>query len=352
MKHGLIGQEGAFGLTVEDQELQTLLTHFTLPQKKACDQSVKRKKVIVISGPTAVGKTRLSLMIARALGGQIISADSMQVYRGMDIGTAKATLEERREVPHHLIDSREIDESFNVMEFYTDACQSLREIFDKGAIPIVVGGTGFYIHALIYGPPAGPSSDPELRCGLEEEMKELGVEVLFARLSAFDPEYAQSISCGDRHKIIRGLEIIALTKKKVSELKQISSEMTETYDFRCWFLSYPKEMLYPRIEKRCETMIEEGLVGEVKRLVEQGLEENPTACQAIGYRQCLEYLHSEQTDADWERFMVAFKQASRRYAKRQFTWFRKEPLFRWINLEKIALETCAEIIIQDFEHHF
>lgn len=336
----------------EEEEQQLLFNHFTLPQKHKQIPRSKKKKIIIISGPTSVGKTQLSLVIAKAIGGQIISADSMQVYRGMDIGTAKVSMEEKREVPHHLIDSRDLDESFNVVEFYHEACQAIKEIFDKGAVPIIVGGTGFYIHALIYGPPSGPPSVPEVRQQLEAEMSEKGSLVLYDRLKAFDPDYAVTITPRDRHKIIRALEIIEVTKDKVSNLLPPSSENSDDYDFRCWFLYQPKELLYPHIDKRCEKMLAKGFIEEVKRLEKEGLRNNSTASQAIGYRQCLEYLDSPQTQQDWEVFVEEFKRASRRYAKRQFTWFRREPLFRWLNLAKTPFETAAEIIIQDYELSF
>ncbi len=336
----------------EEEEQQLLFTHFTVPQKQKLIPRSKKKKIIVISGPTSVGKTQLSIVIAKAIGGQIISADSMQVYRGMDIGTAKVTLEERREVPHHLIDSRDLDESFNVVEFFHEACQSIKEIFDKGAVPIIVGGTGFYIHALIYGPPSGPPSIPGVRQQLEAEMNEKGSQILYDRLKECDPDYAATITQRDRHKIIRALEIIDVTKDKVSNLAPASSENLDLYDFRCWFLYQPKELLYPQIDKRCEKMVANGLLEEVKRLEKEGLRKNSIASQAIGYRQCLEYLDSPQTQKDWDKFVEEFKRASRRYAKRQFTWFRREPLFRWLNIAKTSFETAAEILIQDYEQSF
>lgn len=336
----------------EEEEQQLLFTHFTVPQKQKLIPRSKKKKIIVISGPTSIGKTHLSLIIAKAIGGQIISADSMQVYRGMDIGTAKVRMEERREIPHHLIDSRDLDESFNVVEFYHEACQAIKEIFDKGAIPIIVGGTGFYIHSLIYGPPSGPSSIPEVRAQLEAEMREHGSEVLYDRLKEIDPDYALTITQRDRHKIVRALEIISLTQDKVSNLSPISSENSQLYDFRCWFLYMPKELLYSQIDMRCDKMIEKGFLEEVKQLEREGLRKNSIACQAIGYRQCLEYLDSPQTPKDWDFFVENFKRASRRYAKRQFTWFRKEPLFRWLNVANTSLENAGEIIIQDYEQSF
>lgn len=343
---------GDSGLTIEQQQLQFLLSHFTMPEKQKLVPHSKKKKIIVISGPTGVGKTHLSLIIAKAIGGEIISADSMQVYRGMDIGTAKATPEERNQVPHHLIDSRDLDESFSVFQFYEEAWQAIKEIFDKGGVPIVVGGTGFYIHALIYGPPGGPPPEPELRKKLEHQMEEHGPEAMFAHLQKLDPEYAKNITQRDGHKIIRALEIISLTSKKVSEFVPKMQESVEHYDFRCWFLYHSKETIYQRIEMRCDKMISDGLLQEVERLDAQGLRNNTTASQAIGYRQTLEYLRSSKSQEDWDAFIAAFKQASRRYAKRQFTWFRKEPLFRWLNLEKISLESAAEMLIQDYELSF
>ncbi|MBY0528863.1 MAG: tRNA (adenosine(37)-N6)-dimethylallyltransferase MiaA [Rhabdochlamydiaceae bacterium] len=335
-----------------DQHQRIIVSRFPLPEKEKAPLASKKKKIIVLSGPTAVGKSQLSLCIAQAIGGEVISADSMQVYRGMDIGTAKVTLDERRQIPHHLIDSRDLDESFNVVEFYSEAMQAIEEIFSKGKIPIVVGGTGFYIHSLLYGPPSGPPSVPELRQKLEDEMELRGAEPLYDRLKNIDPEYAATITQRDRHKIIRALEIISLTQQKVSSLPIASSENTDRYDFRCWFIYMPKEVLYPRIEERCDQMIAKGFLEEVRQLEKEGLRGNQTACQAIGYRQCLDFLSSDQSQEAWMRFVHEFKQASRRYAKRQFTWFRKEPLFRWLNIENTPLDTIAEVIIQDYEVSF
>lgn len=337
------------GAVFEDRELDILLTS---PLRAKTPFGIKKKKIIVISGPTAVGKTRLSLKIASAIGGEIISADSMQVYRGMDIGTAKVTQEERRYIRHHLIDSRDLNEEFNVVQFYHEAHQAIREITSRGHVPVVVGGTGFYIHALLYGPPNGPPSAPDLREKLEEEMEKQGAEALYDRLKQLDPDYAVTITQRDRHKIIRALEIISLTHQKVSFFSRAAHAEMEDHDYRCWFLYLPKEILYKRIEQRCDQMIDQGLVDEVIYLVEQGLKENPSAAQAIGYRQCLEFLESRQAPEEWIRFMSAFKQASRRYAKRQFTWFRKEPLFRWLNLDEIPEELALELILQDYELNF
>lgn len=334
---------------VLEREMEELLSIITSPLKKKVPTSRKRKKVIVLSGPTGVGKTELSMVIAGALGGEIISADSMQVYRGMDIGTAKASLEERVRIPHHLIDIRDLNETFNIVDFYKEAHGAIREVIAKEHVPIIVGGTGFYIHSLLYGPPSGPPSVPDLREQLEKEMNEAGPSVLYEKLQALDPEYASTITRGDRHKIIRALEIITITSQKVSDFTNAVTERENLYDFRCWFIYMPKEILYPRIEKRCENMLEKGFLEEVRHLEGLGLRDNLSASQAIGYRQVLDFLKSDQSEAAKEKMIVSFMQASRRYAKRQFTWFRKEPLFRWLNLVEKPQELAAEIIIQDYE---
>lgn len=335
------------GSTV-DLEWKMFWQKMTLPERIRVSLPIPLKKVIVLSGPTGVGKTALSLFIAKAIGGEIISADSMQVYRGMDIGTAKATLQEREAIPHHLIDIRDVTQSCNVMDFYNGALEAIDTIHARGRIPIVVGGTGFYLHSLIYGPPAGPPSVESVRAEWEKELLEKGTLALFNKLKELDPDYANTITQNDKHKIIRALEIITLTDKKVSCFAREEQEL-QRYDFRCWFLYMPKDILYRKIEERCDEMIKSGFVDEVKRLESQGLRKNQSASQAIGYRQCLEFLDSGQAPDDWVHFVLAFKQASRRYAKRQFTWFRKEPLFHWLNRDEMTLERAGEIILQDFE---
>lgn len=328
---------------------EALLSYRPVPQKKKLPIEPRKKRILVIAGPTAAGKTALSLSLAAALGGEIISADSMQVYRGMDIGTAKAPPEERIAITHHLIDICDIGSVFNVAEFYKHVQQAFREITARENVPIVVGGSGFYIHALLYGSPQGPPSDPKLRAALEKQMHNLGAEILYERLQLFDPDYAATISEFDRHKIIRALEIMALSEKRVSDFPKPDKLQEQEYDFRCWFLYYPREKLYARIEKRCEEMVQKGLLEEVKNLEKLGLRGNLSASQAIGYRQALEYLSSSQSPEDYQQFMGTFKKASRQYSKRQFTWFRKEPLFRWLNLDEHPLERLKEFILQDFE---
>ncbi len=338
-------------LSLEDRELQLFLEQITQSERIQITVPNPRKKVILIAGPTAVGKTALSLVIARSIGGEIISADSMQVYRGMDVGTAKVSEKERRAISHHLIDVRDIDESFSVMNFCKEATKAIDEIHSRGGVPIVVGGTGFYLHGLIYGPPSGPPSVASLRAELEEELELLGSESLYERLRSLDPEYARTITKNDKHKIVRALEIIISVDKKVSDFPKVSSD-PQKYNFRSWFLYKPKDILYRLIEQRCDEMLQQGLLEEVKKLESLGLCKNSSASQAIGYRQCLEFLRSPQKQEDFDQLVLSFKQASKRYAKRQFTWFRKEPLFRWINTEEISFERLAEVILQDAECPF
>lgn len=339
------------GTTLEKKEIEQLFMGFAVEVQKQMTEEMEKpkKRVIIISGPTACGKSKFALNLAKEIGGEIISVDSMQVYRGMDIGTFKPTKEERGEVPHHLLDIRNVTDSINVVDFYFEARHACREIFIKEGVPIFVGGSGFYIHALLYGPPSGPPPVPELRKSLEEEMEKEGVETLYERLRQLDPHYASTITKHDKQKIIRALEIIEVTGKKVSKHAWSVRKRPRIYDFRCWFLHRPKEKLYERIEKRCDAMVEKGFLDEVKALEKAGIRENPSAAQAIGYRQALEYLQTKQTDKDYDHFVESFKKASRHYAKRQFTWFRKEPLFRWLDLDLHDPEVAMEMVKCDYE---
>ena len=305
-----------------------------------------QKKVIVIAGPTATGKTDLSIELAGKIKGEVISADSMQVYKGLDVGTAKATLDQMARVPHHLIDIREINEPYNAAAYARDAYEAISHIMAENKVPIVVGGNGFYLQSLLYGPPEGPPSDPEIRKKLEEDLEKFGVEMLFAKLKAFDPSYAQTITLQDKHKIVRALEIITVTGKKVSDFpKPTEKKPVDAFEFICFFIYYPKPILYERIEKRCDIMLQEGLIDETIRMKEKGLEENSSAASAIGYRQVLDYLKTNQTPKDYSDFVAEFKKASRNYAKRQFTWFRKQPLFDWIDLTQITHSQLIDKII-------
>lgn len=339
------------GETLETEEVKRIIVNFAIEVQKQIPATFQRKKsrVIVLAGPTCCGKSKMAMELAAAMDGEIISADSMQVYRGMDIGTAKATVKERLLIPHHLIDIRDIQESFNVVDFFYEARRACQEVLNRGNVPIVAGGSGFYLHALLYGPPSGPPSIPEMRKALEEEMEELGSEALYERLVQLDPQYAKSITKNDKQKIIRGLEIILLTNKKVSKLSWKGRRKPQNFDFHCWFLHRPKDKLYDRIDRRCDKMLKDGFLDEVRHCVDLGIKENSSASQAIGYRQALNFLDSPQTDGDYENFVKNFKQATRHYAKRQFTWFRKEPLFRWLDVDLHDHEVAFDIIKKDYE---
>lgn len=339
------------GVSVEKEDIERIFLGLAVEAQKRIPSNLQRskKKVIVIAGPTGAGKSDLALQLCQKIGGEIVSADSIQVYRGMDIGTAKPTLAERELVPHHLVDIRNVNESFNVVDFYYEARHACQTILNRDNIPVIVGGSGFYLHSLLYGPPSGPPSVPELRKSLEEEMTKIGSEALYQRLAQLDLEYARTITKHDKQKIIRALEIITLTNKKVSKLSWKGRHKPMNYDFRAWFLHRPKEILYKRIEKRCDKMLEGGFLDEVDKLIQQGIGHNTSASQAIGYRQALDYLASPKSPEDFANFVKEFKQSSRHYAKRQMTWFRKEPLFRWVDLEMHDPEVVLDIIEQDYE---
>ncbi len=338
-------------LTPECEETQILTSLGTvLPLEKKLKElnRLKPRKIILIAGPTACGKTALSLILAKMLKGEIVSADSMQVYCGMDIGTSKVSEEDRAHIPHHLIDIRHIQETFNAVDFYYEARQCCESILARDRVPIITGGSGFYFRTLLYGPPRGPPSISEVRHALEEEMKQRGSEAMYDQLKEMDQAYAASITQNDRHKIIRALEIIQLTGEKVSKHQWKRAHPLPDYDYHCWFMYRPREVLYPSIEARCEHMLETGLIDEVKQLEDQGLRMNPSAAQAIGYRQCLEFLKTAQGEQEYNDFVRKFKTASRHYVKRQFTWFKKELLFRWLNVDIHDLEIAAEMIAQNY----
>lgn len=339
-------------MTARQKELLDILSHYYLqPQElRQREENYQRPRVLVIAGPTACGKTKLSLQLAQTLGAEVVSADSMQVYRGMDIGTAKATKEEQALVPHHMIDIRDIQEPLTVVDFYHEAKQAIASILSRGRTPIIVGGSGFYIHSLIYGPPEGPPSNLELRKSLEQEVEQEGADTLYQRLYDLDPKYASTITINDKQKIVRGLEIIALTGSPVSEFSWKRGHPLD-FTFHCWFIHRPRELLYSQAEERCEEMLGQGFIEEVAHLKIQGLETNRSAAQSIGYRQVLKYLESEQNQDNYLQCTTSFKQATRHYIKRQLTWFAKEPLFQWIDMEATEENKLIHHIVDDFLTH-
>ena len=339
------------GTSCETDIFQRLFSSDSLIQEQLIPPPTSQKKptVIVIAGPTCCGKSALALMLAEAVKGEIVTADSVQIYRGMDIGTAKPLPFERDLIPHHLLDIRDVWEPFNVVDFYYEAKHSIDLISSMGKVPIVVGGSGFYIHALLYGPPSGPASNPEIRKKYEEQFDRLGADEMYERLNQLDSEYAKTISCHDRQKIIRAHEIMELTGEKVSLHNWKNRRIPKGYDFRCWFLNRPRSTLYRRIEDRCEKMLAHGLLEEVDWLDRHGLRNNSSASQAIGYRQTLDFLAGNRSREDYLKFVEDFKKFSRRYAKRQLTWFRRENMFTWLDLDLHDPEAAMELIINDLD---
>ena len=339
------------GVAFDQEKIQDIIINLCFsPEGETLSflPKIKKEKIIVIAGPTGCGKTELSLIIAKNLGCEIVSADSMQVYKEMDIGTAKILPEQRQNIPHHLIDILDLKDSFSVADFSYEARRVCDSISARNKVPVVVGGSGFYLRSFIYGPPAGPPSVSGIRQNLENQIKKNGPELLYNKLESLDPEYASTITPRDTHKIVRALEIMSITDEKVSNLSWNNRKEWSQYDFCCWFLHRSKPLLYQRIEERCDEMLKKGLLDEVKTLEKKGLKENSSASQSIGYRHCLKYLNSKQTPQDYNEMVRSFKVDSRRYAKRQFTWFKKEPLFRWISVEDHDLETVADIIMNEY----
>jgi len=290
---------------------------------------IRNNTVIIILGPTGVGKTAVSIQIAKALDTEIISADSMLVYKHMNIGTAKPSSEELREVPHHLIDIAEPDELFSAGLFKEKATAIIEDIHGKGKIPLVVGGTGLYISTLTRGLFDGPSADEELRKKLMEEERQHGDGHLYRKLQRIDHNAAEKIELNDMRKIIRALEISHIGGQGVLKSKSETTAPSD-YDFIKLGLSRDRKELYDMINKRVDQMMDAGLLKETKQLLE--LRPNRTALQALGYKEIRMYLDGA---VDLQEAMRLTKKRSRMYAKRQYTWFRKEPEINWVDITGI-----------------
>lgn len=288
-----------------------------------------KNKLIVLAGPTAVGKTALSILLAKRIGGEIISADSMQVYRHMDIGSAKITASEMEGVPHHLIDILEPTEEFNVFLFQSLARQAIKEISSRGNIPIVVGGTGFYIQALLYDIAfEGEEDHSEIRRRLEQEADEKGLDALYIQLCLVDPRSAEAIHPHNRKRLIRALEFYRLNGYPISRHNEREREKKSPYDFSYFVITDERSRLYQKIEERVDHMIEEGLVPEVQRLKEMGCDRNMVSMQGLGYKEIMDFLDGSCT---LEEAVLRIKQDTRHFAKRQLTWFRRERDVIWID---------------------
>ncbi len=290
--------------------------------------SARQQPLVVICGATASGKTALALEVARHFPIEIISADSRQVYRGMDIGTAKATQEERSRVAHHLIDVVNPDEEFTVARFVALGHQAAFTIADRTCLPVVVGGTGLYIKALTEGLVDAPGGDESVREHLVDQERLKGEGTLYRLLQEHDPEMAIRLSPNDRVRIVRALEVFHLTGRPLSELQSQHGFSDNPFRILKIGLNPDREVLYGRIDQRVNRMIHEGLVDEVKGLLSQGYGSNLKSMQAIGYREIIAYLQGRLSS---EEAVGLIQRESRRYAKRQLTWFRRDPAIIWVD---------------------
>ncbi|MEO1814225.1 MAG: tRNA (adenosine(37)-N6)-dimethylallyltransferase MiaA [Acetobacterium sp.] len=308
----------------------------------------KKPKILVVVGPTASGKTALGVALAKKLGGEIISADSMQIYKYMNIGTAKVTLEEMRGVPHHLVDCVSPDEEFSVAKYKTAALEAIEAILLKGKLPIIIGGTGLYINSLtLPWDFQKKDSDEIIRWRLTAEAEVLGKEALYERLKSVDPVTAEIVHPNNLNRIIRALEIYELTGKPKSHFDEETKKQEVPYDYIMLGLDWDRETLYDRINRRVDLMIEEGLIDETKMLVERGYDWSLTALKAIGYKELKPYLEGTSSMAE---AVTILKRDSRHYAKRQMTWFRKDERIQWLKMSETRdletqVEECLSLIL-------
>jgi len=299
-------------------------------------------KVLIIVGPTAVGKTALSLSIAEVLGCEIVSADSRQVYQYMDIGTAKPTRQELSRIPHHFIDIRQPDQYYSAGEYGREARVRIAVLHEKEITPVVVGGSGFYIQALVDGLFAPKISDPEIKQRWRDKVIEQGQDAVFNYLKQVDPVSAERLHPNDTQRVVRALEVYELSGKPISAFKK--GEETPA-DFTPVFIGLNRErgLLYKRIEQRVDLMIESGLVDEVKRLREKGWGPELNALKTVGYQEVYDYFDGNLT---FEEMIEKIKITSRRYAKRQLTWFRRDRCIHWVELDNISYNQAVKKILE------
>lgn len=295
-----------------------------------------KKPLIILTGPTAVGKTNLSIQLAKAVNGEIISADSMQVYKGMDIGSAKIMPEQMQGVPHHLLDVLEPWEEFNVVVFQKKCREALNGIYERGHIPILTGGTGFYIQAVLRDIDFTENEDNnEYRAKLEALGDKEGAQVLHDMLRKVDPEAAEAIHANNRKRVIRALEFHHFTGEKISAHNEREAEKAPAYNFCYFVLNDDRKVLYERIEQRVDMMLEAGLVDEVKGLLAMGCTRNMVAMQGLGYKEIVDYLEGKVT---LEEAVYIIKRDTRHFAKRQITWFKREKDVIWVNKQEFGYD--------------
>ena len=308
------------------------------------------KPLIVLTGPTAVGKTALSIDFAKAINGEIISADSVQVYKGMDVGSAKITASEMANVPHHLIDILNPDDEFNVMLFKQYTLEAINGIYERGHIPIITGGTGFYIQSVLYDIQFEDEKESNIRKQLEQEAETYGAEYLYDKLKQVDKAYADTLHANNVKRVIRALEFYELNGYPFSEHNKKQRENTSPYLFRYYVLNEPRNILYDRIEKRVDQMVSAGLLEEVTNLKALGYHRNLVSMQGIGYKEIYSYLEKECT---FEEAVAAIKLNTRHFAKRQLTWFRREKEVTWIHKHDFSHDSSKILtyLLHDFYEH-
>lgn len=298
-----------------------------------------KKPFVVLAGPTAVGKTELSISLAKKLDAEIISADSMQVYRQMNIGSAKITQEEMQGVPHHLIDVLDPDEEFHVVRFQEMAKKAMEEIYARGRLPLLVGGTGFYIQALLYDIDfQAAGENEEIRSSLLKEAREKGNQVLHDRLRQVDEAAALAIHPNNVKRVIRALEFYLITGRQISRHNAEQKKRQSPYDFRYIVLHARREELYRRIDLRVDRMVEAGLVEEVRALRDQGYTKEMVSMQGLGYKEILDYLEGNSSLSE---AVYRIKRDTRHFAKRQLTWFRREPDVIWVDKTELGYREDA-----------
>ena len=289
---------------------------------------MEKQQVIVIAGPTASGKTRLAIELAKKINGEIISCDSMQIYKEMDIGTAKPSIDEQQGIIHHMIDIVSPNERFSVSDYKKMAEQQIEKVLEKGKIPILVGGTGLYVNSLIYGIEfVEIEFDEKYREQLEKRAEIEGLQKLYEEAVKIDKEAMKVISPNDKKRILRVLEIFHQTGMTKTKQDELSRKNGPKYDYKVFAINIDREILYDRINKRVDKMIENGLIDEVQN-IHQKYNSFPTAMQGIGYKEVVEYIQENITK---EEMIEKIKQESRRYAKRQLTWFRKNKEIIWLD---------------------
>ncbi len=303
-------------------------------------------QVIVIAGPTASGKTGLSVEVAKQLHTEIVSADSMQIYKGMNVGTAKVTPDEMSGIPHHMIDIVSPMENYNVSRYVEEAKPIVDDILSRGKIPVIAGGTGLYINSLVYGYDLAPiPSNDGIREEISKLYEEKGGEFLLEELRKIDPKTAERLHPNNARRLIRALEVYRISGTTISDQEERTKNAPKPYDVKFFVLDTDRDKLYDRINRRVDIMLENGLVEEVKTLLGQGIPKTNTSMQAIGYKEIVEYLDGYLT---LDEAVEKLKMESRRYAKRQLTWFRRNEGANWLEAS-LSKEELAEKILKTIE---